>query len=521
MRRDIKSLSEQEFDVLVIGAGIHGACVARDAALRGLKVALIDKGDLNNATSHNSLKTIHGGIRYLQHLNLKRTIESIREQSIWLKTAPDLVKPLPFMMPTYGWRMRGPLVMYLGIRMFETIGWLMRRNRSLDSSRRVSRGKVISRDKMAKDVSYIKEEGLTGGALWYDAQVVHADKAVLQICQDAEDHGAQIANYVKAEALDFEEGRVRSAKVTDLVTGSDFEISAKYIVNAAGPWASKVLTESQLANAELDSMSLTKSMNLVTKREAPEFAISAQSQIQSDSKIDKSKRLYFLGPGQGQAMFGTTHFPYRDEIDQLSYQQSEIEDFVEQINTAFPGYNLDVDEVTYCYQGLTPAEHDSNGNSVRSHHSKVVDCGDSGSENLISIVSIKWTTARLVAEQAVDLLLDKMGLDSKCKTHTRHLPNLPSTSDCFLNLDSDKMAAEIKRHVEHTMVFSLVDLLTRRTDEFVQGKVSADRIREAGNILADIFNWNSARKQLELQRVLTLWMPLDLKHELTNTPFWL
>ena len=100
MKRDIEKLKSEQFDLLIIGGGSHGACAARDAALRGMKVALVDKGDICGATSHNSLKTIHGGIRYLQHLNFKRTLESIKEQKIWLRTAPHLVKPLPFLMPT-------------------------------------------------------------------------------------------------------------------------------------------------------------------------------------------------------------------------------------------------------------------------------------------------------------------------------------------------------------------------------------------------------------------------------------
>ena len=121
MRRDTSELQDRRFDVVVIGGGIQGACVARDAALRGLSVALIEQADFCSATSHNSLKTIHGGIRYLQHLNFKRAIESIREQQILLRTAPHLVQPLRFLMPTYGLGMRGPVAMGIGVGLFESL----------------------------------------------------------------------------------------------------------------------------------------------------------------------------------------------------------------------------------------------------------------------------------------------------------------------------------------------------------------------------------------------------------------
>ena len=118
MRRDIEGLKQDKFDVVVIGAGIHGACVARDAALRGLRVAIVDKGDLGCATSHNSLKTIHGGIRYLQQVNIKRTLSSIREQAIFLNIAPHLVKRIDFLMPLYSWGIRGPMAMWVALNFF-------------------------------------------------------------------------------------------------------------------------------------------------------------------------------------------------------------------------------------------------------------------------------------------------------------------------------------------------------------------------------------------------------------------
>lgn len=520
MQRDknIETLRSNEFDVLVIGAGVHGACVARDAALRGLKVALIDKVDLNGCTSHNSLKTIHGGIRYLQHLNLKRTIESIREQAIWLKTAPHLVRPLPFLMPTYGWGMRGPLVMYLGIRLFELIG--LGRNRKLRAENRIPFGRVISANSCLSKAPGIKKENLTGGAIWYDAQVAYADKAVFQICQQASDKGAAIANYLEAQEFIFESNQVAGVKVRDLVDSSCFEIKAKQVVNAAGPWVKELLSDANIENDQSDTLPLTKSMNLVTTRAAPNYAVSIQSKFKSDSKVDSANRLYFVVPWDGQAMLGTTHFSYTSNVNGLTYEQDEIEDFVEQINTAYPDYCLSIDEVSYCYQGLTPAEENESGQSSRSHHSRVIDYSDMGISNLISLVSVKWTTARLVAERATDLLVRKLKLDRPCLTRYTEIPDAKVTSDTFLLLEETELRIEIKKHIEHSMLISLVDLITRRTDEFVRGTVDGRRIKLAARILAEELEWDEARKKVELDRVLNLWLPEKIRHEMQKPSFW-
>jgi glycerol-3-phosphate dehydrogenase len=175
---------------------VHGACGARDAALCGLKVAMIDMGDLGGATSHNSLKTIHGGIRYLQHLNFKRSLESINGQKYWLETAPHLVKPLPFLMPTYGRGMRGPIAMRTGIRMLGCLG--MGRNKRLEAASRLPRGNILSKQECIDEAPSVPRDKLTGGALWYDAQVEFADLAVLQLAQQTYQLGGVIASYVKA-----------------------------------------------------------------------------------------------------------------------------------------------------------------------------------------------------------------------------------------------------------------------------------------------------------------------------------
>ena len=199
MKRDVSTLRSTQFDVVVVGAGIHGACIARDAALRGLRVALVDKADLGGATSHNSLKTIHGGVRYLQHLNIKRTLESIREQLCIKSTLEQHVKPVAFLMPTYGYGMRGPLAMWVGLQLYNVLVAFMALR--LGQKRLPERARVISSKRTRSSLSPDQAQGVTGGALWYELQVEQADRALLDIVADAAAHHCCIASYVKVDGL--------------------------------------------------------------------------------------------------------------------------------------------------------------------------------------------------------------------------------------------------------------------------------------------------------------------------------
>lgn len=332
MQRDLTRMAASPFDVLVIGAGIHGACAARDAALRGLRVALVERGDFGGETSHNSLKTVHGGIRYIQHLNFARTRASIREQTVWLRTAPHLVRPLPFLMPTFGHGMRGPGAMFAGVQLYRMLG--LGRNGGLGAASRIRPGRVMGPAAARAIVGEIPGDGLTGAALWDDAQIRFADRAILEILGDAVAHGAQVANHAEVTDLLQEGGRVTGGTVQDRLTGETHEIAGRVVLNAAGPWVGDLAGDLPGHGARLP---LTRSMNIVTRRPARDVALSIQSNRASDSKLGQTKRLYFEIPWEGCAMFGTTHAPAGDGPDTVATQQAEIATFIAELNAAWPG----------------------------------------------------------------------------------------------------------------------------------------------------------------------------------------
>lgn len=530
MKRKPTLLKEQQFDVLIIGGGSHGACAARDAALRGMKVALIDKGDICGATSHNSLKTIHGGIRYLQHLNFKRVFESIKEQKIWLRTAPHLVKPLPFLMPTYGHGARGPFAMFVGVTLFRVLGW--GRNRHLQANRQLSAGSVIGKAECINLAPNINTEKLSGGALWFDAQVEHADRAIMQIAEHADELGATICNYVCATELVFNNDTVIGAKVLDSITGDTFTISAKTVLNATGPWVSNLLRPH---NKLATPVSLIKSMNLVTRLPAPKVAVAVQSKLASDSMIGASKRLYFVVPWLNKAVVGTTHFSFNDSPDALSVEHEEILSFIDEINQAYPTFNLTAEDVLYCYQGLTPEGdhhaddspsnehgHDSSKNAIQLHESKVIDHEKEHQiKGIVSIFSVKWTTARLVAKQSVDLIAKKINNSVKCTTAFEKITDKQQLPFKTVDLSENQLIAFCQSHIEHSMCCHLSDLLLRRTNDLVLGHMSFKEIQTVAHTMQRHFAWNTEQQELQLQTLLSHWLPNEIRKQLLSNPLWL
>jgi len=504
MKRDLEALKQTEFDVVVVGAGVHGACVARDAALRGMRVALIDQGDICGATSHNSLKTIHGGIRYLQHLNLKRTLSSIREQSIWLATAPKRVRPLPFLMPTYGHGMRGPLAMMAGVLLYYLVG--LGRNKGLAKASQIKAGRVVSAKRCLSIAKGLPDDGLTGAAIWNDAQVTEADQTVIEIVADACQNGTVAANYLKATDFILAENpsssqpEVVGVRVADMLSEQTFNIRAACVVNASGPWLMKQIADSSLAEQASEPLPLVKSMNIVTRKSLGNHALSFYSQHQSDSLLGKTKRLFFVVPWKGCSVFGTTHIAHQSEHQANTTIESDITDFVNEINAAYPALDLQADDVLYCYHGLTPADamEDSKDKSKRLHESKVIDHqAEQAINGLVSIVSIKWTTARLVAEQCTNIVANKFGNTKSCITRTRPIPAL-DINRSLAELTDEQLKQSVRSHVEHTMVLHLSDLLIRRSDDFILEKLGEHQLGIIVNELADALNWSTDDKLNEL-----------------------
>ena len=223
MVRDLRRLADSRFDLLIIGAGVYGAAMAWDAAQRGLNVALIDRGDFGAGTSFNNVKTVHGGMRSLQALNLEQMREFIRERRALARIVPHLVHPLPYLIPTTHNPKRSRAVMRLALALNDMVA----RDRNegvLDPALHLPAGRIVSRDEALRLNPFVAPEGVTGGAVWHDYQMVNADRVTFSFTLSAAEGGATVANYVAAESFLVENGRVTGAQVTDVRAGSSFAV---------------------------------------------------------------------------------------------------------------------------------------------------------------------------------------------------------------------------------------------------------------------------------------------------------
>jgi len=238
MRRDWSGLDRQTVDVLVVGGGIHGAAAARECARRGLSTVLVEQGDFGHATSANSLKIMHGGLRYLQHLNLARMRDSIRARREMLRLAPHYVRPLACVIPNAGFGVRSNLFMRVALWANDLVGW--DRNRGLAPADRLPQGRILSRRRFSEIVPGTIAESCSGASLWYDALAVNSERLTLTFVQAAVAAGAWVFNHAALEEVRFTGGRVSEARIRDLMDGREYVLSVRAVVNAAGPWQERV-----------------------------------------------------------------------------------------------------------------------------------------------------------------------------------------------------------------------------------------------------------------------------------------
>jgi len=412
MKRDLKQLSDHVHGLLIIGGGIYGATAAWEAASRGLSVALVEKGDFGGATSMNSLKTVHGGLRYLQQLDFKRMRESISERSTLLRIAPHLVHPLPFLLPTYGHMKKGREALFAALRIADLVGF--DRNRELDPSHRLRPGRTISRSETMKMIPGIKTEGLTGGAIWYDALMFSSDRLLLSFLLAASEKGAAAANYVEARDFIIERGTVKGVTAKDLLTGNEFDVRAKVTLNMSGPWLDKVIGQTGRGTGG-HRVYPSKAMNIVVRKLFEDHAVglpSSHTYTVGGRSVRTGSRYLFTIPWRNHTLIGTTHLHYDGDPDDFAVTGDDIAQFLDEVNGSHSSLGLEMEDVLFAYGGLLPMTPDSAEKDrvdlvkhYRIHDHEVED----GLEGLVSVLGVKYTTARDVSEKTVDYVFRKLG----------------------------------------------------------------------------------------------------------------
>ncbi|KAA3616513.1 MAG: glycerol-3-phosphate dehydrogenase/oxidase [Calditrichaeota bacterium] len=550
MKRDIEKIASRAYDVVIIGGGIYGAWALWDATLRGLSALLIDKSDFGGATSSNSLKIIHGGLRYLQHLDIKRMRESIHERKVLMSIAPQFVHPLPCVMPTYGHGIKGKEVMGMAMLMNDIIGF--DRNKGCDPQKKLPAGKAISKDELLKILPGLDETNLTGGAIWYDCQVYNSERLLISVIKSAVKKGASAANYAQVTEFITTKDKVVGVKIRDELTGKQFEIRSKIVLNTSGPWINNMLGQLN-GHQPAEKFQLSKAMNLVVnKRITQTHAAGIPSKFEfkdSDAVINKGSRLLFFTPWRDYTLIGTTHVPFPGDPNDFAITEDDVTTFLDEFNQAYPAMAVKREEVVYYYGGLLPM--DDTGERASEHdvkltkHYKLLDHqAENGLDGLVSVLGVKYTTARDVATKAVNILMKKLNRQGKTETENTvisggEIPDFESylqdenkkrpwglNADIIEHLilnfgkdypevleflseneqwkekvvsDSDVLFAEIVHGIRDEMAVRLVDVVKRRTELGSGGYPGDTAAKNCADLMANELGWDEEKKQTELE----------------------
>lgn len=407
----IERLRREPFDLLVIGGGITGAGIARDAALRGIKVALVEKGDFASGTSSKTARMIHGGLRYLYLFQLGLVRQSVKERDMLYRLAPRLVRPTPFTHPTYRGSRTNYLVMAIGLWFYDLLALF----------HNYKRHRMLSPTALKQAEPQVKRDGVTGAAHYYDYTADDA-RLTLAVIRRAHEQGAQVANYVQVTELVKQTGQVTGAMVRDVRTGDEFQIEAKVVVNATGVWSDAI---QHLDDPNYhDQIVANRGTHVVFSRQRLQI-----NEAVSFMAIDGKRAMYAV-PWGNTCIVGTTDVNHNGSLDDVLASPEEVAFIVESANNVFAGANLTHTDIIATYAGVRPLlESDEKSAYMASREHKIT-ASDSG---LLSVAGGKLTTHRQMARDTVDrvvaTLKRRFGITGLRPCQTSHAPIARETLD--------------------------------------------------------------------------------------------
>ena len=539
MLRDLAGMARAPLDILIIGGGITGAAIAWDASLRGLRVGLLEKQDFAGATTAASSRLIHGGLRYLRNFEFGLVRESLRERRIWQRIAPHMVTPLKFYLPAASWRQG--MMLRAGLTLYDLL--------SLDRNRGMSADKILPghhalTPAMAREAEPLLEGAARYGALsYYDCQMQNPERLAFAFLTGAAAKGARIANYARVTQLTGGPGRVNGVHVRDAVGGAEYDLPAKLIINAAGPWADMIAVNGvQPASVKLRR---SKGVHLITRS----LSRNAIAVIGEDAH-------FFILPWRGHSILATTDTPYTDDPDNVQVTETDIAELLAKVNHGLPAAKLARSDVLHSYAGLRPLVADpaspGEGTYGASRGSEIYDhAKEEGREGLVSALGGKWTTSRHLAQMVVDLCLHKLHYPPQtCLTASTPLPgamrNFPEFLDemrckyphagnlriehlaCAYGTEMDNLmaliredtamaaplaphlaetAAEICYAARHELALTLEDAVFRRTGLCTLGHPGMPALQNAAAIMSAELGWDAPERARQIASVAKRFTP--------------
>jgi len=515
-------MAREEFDVCVIGGGINGAAIARDAALRGLGVALVEAGDFAGATSSRSSKLIHGGFRYLPQWQFRLVYHALQErQRLRHHTAPHLVRPIRFLFPIYRGRGFGRLTMDAGLWLYDIFA------RTSWSERH----RVISSEAALQREPALAADHLTGAALYYDAWADDA-RITFENVLDAGLHGAAVANYAAVESLAKDAIRIRAVRVRDLFNTQSFEIRARHYVNAAGPWVDDIRRLDDAAARP--SVRLTKGVHLV-------FPLRVLPVNEPMVLSDDEDRIVFVMPHDRYVLVGTTDTDFTGDRRAVAANHDDIAYLLRVLAKGLPQIKLTEEDIASSFAGLRALviSGDEKSPSAVPREETILE----SASGMLSVAGGKLTTHREIAEKVVDRLLAKLGRSAGASpTRTEPLPGARAVDDGadsyvaftgaeakFLEArygtrvrliariaaerpeltaplapDCPAIGAEVVHAIRNEMAQCVADFLVRRTALVWRYPIEAEAAAPAvARIMAAELGWDSSREEAELSGFVT------------------
>lgn len=544
MKRNLAALANESFDVLIIGGGAFGAAAAWDATLRGLKVALVEQSDFGGGASAECFKMVHGGIRYLQHADIPRLRSSCAERSAMLRIAPHLVNPLPILIPTYGHGRQGKAFLAAGMYVYDllTVG----RNAGIaDETRRIKGTQLLSRAKTLELFPALEQRGLTGSAVFEDGQMYNTARLVLAFVESAVRRGAIAANYAQATAFLWDERRVCGARVKDALSGEQFDVRAKLVLNAAGPWAEYLFENNANFGAHTRGHFSRDACFLVDRRPQSAYALAVPGASRdSDAVVSRAARHLFAVPWRDCTLIGVWHRLFTQRPDTARVEESELAEWIAEMNDSYPALKLSRSDVIYANCGLVPFgdSRTADGNLSFGKESRITDHRTQGIDGLVTLIGIRYTTARGDSARALDLLLKQLpkapgrsptestplaggdiqdfaalnaaaqrelGETVPAQTLRSWLRNYGTDYQALAQLSrqpaqavrigqSDTVAAEITHAVQNEMALHLSDAILRRTNLGSGAHPGAAALSDVAAVMQPLLAWSDAKLREEL-----------------------
>ncbi len=547
MQRYTAQSEEKSFDVIVIGGGISGAAIAYEAATRGLRVVLFEKGDFSEATSAASSKMIHGGLRYLSNMEYGLVRESLRERRILENIAPNFVYPCPMLFPHYRSQLKSnKWLVKIGLTLYDLLAF--DKGRTWDTGKKIPNHTTLSARKALQVQPVLRREGLTGASLFYDCLNIFPERLALAFVRSAMTHGARAANYAKVTGflMDRKGATVQGVTVHDRIHDRAYEVRGTVTLNCAGPWVDSVLA---MARGRREGLHMRRSegIHIITKALIEENSIV--------SAITPAGRHCFLIPWRGHTLIGTTDQPYEGHPDDYRVTRRSIEDLIAAVNASFEGLAITYADVRHCYGGLRPlVETQTEETYTSSRKYEIHDHQQDGLDHLMTVEGGKWTTSRHLAEKVIDRVREKTALPippsvserkylkgSRIRDMNAFLqrskaahPDFSESTVAYLgqiygtqfnavlelarqdaalaapmNAQGDILAQAVYA-ARHEMAITLKDIVLHRTGIATLGNPGEDILQRVARAVADDLGWDQKRVQQEVEQTnVMLQIPVD------------